>query len=156
MTPDFDEIYLRQEAFANFIGLSARRVSTLTKEGVFELTDEGYAFGKSAQAYIKYLQERANGKGKTTTTAERAKNKKLIAEAERAELELAIKKGEYVEVGEVKEAWVTMVSRFKSKMLALPTKLAASCYGKSKPQIQAEAKAGIREALEELADDESD
>ena len=108
------------------------------------------------QAYIKYLQERANGKGKTTTTAERAKNKKLIAEAERAELELAIKKGEYVEVGEVKEAWVTMVSRFKSKMLALPTKLAASCYGKSKPQIQAEAKAGIREALEELADDESD
>jgi hypothetical protein len=81
-----------------------------------------------------------------------ARTRKVNAEAEIAELELAKVRGELVVAEDVVKAWEDVLGAVKAKMFAVPTKAA--------PVVAAESEAGkcqavledlIREALEELS-----
>ena len=81
-----------------------------------------------------------------------ARTRKVNAEAEIAELELAKVRGDLVVVDDVVQVWAEVVSALKGKLLSIPTKAA--------PVVSAEPDAGIcqailedlvNEALEELS-----
>jgi len=81
-----------------------------------------------------------------------ARTRKMNADAEIAELELAKVRGELVETQKVIDAWVEVLSAMRAKMLSLPSVLApvvandedvASCQDIIEKQVY--------EALEELA-----
>lgn len=85
------------------------------------------------------------------TPYDEARTRKVNAEAEIAELELAKVRGELVVVDDVIKAWETVLMAVKAKMMSVPTKAA--------PVVASEGEAGkcqaviedlVREALEEL------
>jgi hypothetical protein len=84
-------------------------------------------------------------------TYDEARTRKVNAEAEIAELELAKVRGELVVVDDVIKAWESVLMAVKAKMMSVPTKAA--------PVVASEGEAGkcqaviedlVREALEEL------
>jgi hypothetical protein len=81
-----------------------------------------------------------------------ARTRKVNAEAEIAELELAKVRGELVVANDVVQAWDDVLSAMKGKLMSIPTKAA--------PVVSAESEAGVcqkiiedlvNEALEELS-----
>ena len=91
------------------------------------------------------------GNVKIGGTYDEARTRKVNAEAEIAELELAKVRGELVVVDDVIKAWETVLMAVKAKMMSVPTKAA--------PVVASEGEAGkcqaviedlVREALEEL------
>ena len=86
------------------------------------------------------------------TPFDMARTKKMAAEAQIAEIELAKIRGELVPAEDVVNAWNDVLGALKSKLLSIPTKGA--------PILSTESKAGtcqkiledlINEALEELS-----
>jgi hypothetical protein len=86
------------------------------------------------------------------TPYDEARTRKVNAEAEIAELELAKIRGELVVAEDVVKAWEDVLGALKAKLMAIPTKGA--------PVVATESEAGkcqeiledlIREALEELS-----
>jgi len=129
------------------------KVNGKSVDGHEELVEQLRSYKPGESVSIDYIRD---GKSQTTTTAEKLKERKLLAEAEMREIDLEEVKGRLIDVDKVRDVWIHMASNFKSKMTSLPTKIASSCYGRAKPQIQREAQALINQALEELANSEPD
>lgn len=94
----------------------------------------------------------STGGVKLGSSYDEARTRKVNAEAEIAELELAKVRGELVIAEDVVKAWDDVLSALKGKLLSIPTKAA--------PVVSAEPDAGscqkiledlINEALEELS-----
>ena len=94
----------------------------------------------------------STGGVKIGSSYDEARTRKVNAEAEIAELELAKVRGELVVAADVVKAWDDVLSALKGKLLSVPTKAA--------PVVAAETEAGscqkiledlINEALEELS-----
>ena len=104
---------------AQYLDLSERRVRQLRDEGVLEEKAPGlYDLRSSVRRYINYL--RGDEGGKADLNEERAKltKEKRIA----AETENKVRNGElYITVG-----MTTVVMNLRSRLLALPNKLAAN------------------------------
>lgn len=73
------------------------------------------------------------------------------AKAERAELELAHRRGELIEKATIAEAWQDQISKAKTRLMAIPAKARQRIPGLDSVGA-ATLEALIREALEELAD----
>src|SRR5262249_38114272 len=81
-----------------------------------------------------------------------AKNRKLVAQAALAELELAIKQGLAVAIADQTNAWSAMVSAARAKLLALGAKLGPIVDPLSNPAACKETRrAAIYEVLRELS-----
>lgn len=75
------------------------------------------------------------------------------AQADKIELELAIKAGEYVPKSDVESAFIDMATQIKTKLLKIPSSLAPVVIGiKDMYEIQQLIEDQIREAMEALAD----
>ena len=94
----------------------------------------------------------STGGVKLGSSYDEARTRKVNAEAEIAELELAKVRGELVKADDVVQAWDDVLSALKGKLLSIPTKAA--------PVVSAEPEAGscqkiledlINETLEELS-----
>lgn len=94
----------------------------------------------------------STGGVKLGSSYDEARTRKVNAEAEIAELELAKVRGELVVADDVVRAWDDVLSAMKGKLLSIPTKAA--------PVVSAESGAGacqkiledlVNEALEELS-----
>lgn len=83
-----------------------------------------------------------------------ARRRKLAAEAAHAELDLAKRRGELVEIAEVAAAVGDDYTNLRAKLLALPVRLAPQCVGiTNTAEVQATVEKFIHEALEELVSD---
>lgn len=81
-----------------------------------------------------------------------ARTRKVNAEAEIAELQLARARGELALVEDVISAWVDVLSATKAKVMAIPTKTATILATENDPKIiKTELEDHIREALAELS-----
>lgn len=134
---------------AQHLNLSERRVRQLRDEDVIREKRPGlYDLVDTMSRYIKYI-----GAGsKTDLNDERAKLTRAKREA--AEMENRVRKGELMKVGEVEKAYSAMLMNFRSRILALPQKLApavASLDG-DKQQIQDRIQVELEEVLEALSD----
>jgi phage terminase Nu1 subunit (DNA packaging protein) len=149
-----NEMNLATNQLAELLGLSARRIQQLAEEGVIIKAGRGrYKAAESIQNYIRFLQEkeRSANEGEADYFKERALHEK--AKREMAEIELAVIKGEIHRSEDVKVVMNDMIAAFRSKVLALPTKLAPQLAGKTEiPIVKELLNREIREALTELAE----
>ena len=80
-----------------------------------------------------------------------ARTRLVTAQAELAEAELAEKRGELHRASAVVKVWTDNVMNAKTRLLAIPTKIAPELIGQDVQTTQAKLKAAIYEALRELA-----
>lgn len=135
-----------------WIDLTQARVGQLAKKGVFERDNENlYDLRLTILAYIEHLRKHSVEHVNLQMTAAEARNRKLIAEATLAEIEMNLKKGLLCHVADVLPQWERMIVAFKTKLLAMPSKVAPVLYEKkSIAQISDIIKREIIEALNEL------
>ncbi len=140
---------------ADHLDLSVRSVSTLKRAGVFpEAQRAGHDLDAVRVAYIRHLRESAAGRsaayGTLDLTAERARL--AHAQAEKAERENAVAEGDFLPRGEVHTAMTATFMRVRSKLLAMPSKLAPYLVGIETPATaQGILQKEIYRALDELA-----
>lgn len=136
------------EVVAQHLDVTERRVRQLRDEGIIREKRPGlYNLVDAMTRYIKYV----NAGSKVDLNEERAKLTKVKREA--AEMENRARKAELMEVGDVEKAYSTVMMNFRSRILALPQKLApavASMEG-DQQQIQDLIQAELEEALETLS-----
>ena len=85
-------------------------------------------------------------------TYDEARTRKVSAEAEIAELELAKVRGELALVEDVVKAWDDVLAALKAKLLAIPTKISPILASElDAGNIQDQLENQIRECLNELA-----
>ena len=81
-----------------------------------------------------------------------ARRRKLIAEAELAELELQKERGEVVSIEETEKRWTEILGAVRAKILALPTTMAAVSAVESDQKIVKELLTkSVEQALLELS-----
>ncbi|MCZ8520140.1 MULTISPECIES: hypothetical protein [Paenibacillus] len=147
------EMTFTTKQMADVLNLSARRVQQLAEDGVLIKSARGkYKAAESIQNYIKSIQDRGGGgDGEADYFHERALHER--AKREKAELELAVKRGDLHRSEDVEFVMNDMVAAFRSRILALPSKLSPQLIGKMDlAVIQSLLTQEVHEALTELSD----
>lgn len=138
---------------AKHIGVTPKYVNDLINESVIEKRPRGqYDIDECRNAYIKRLRENAAGRaasGELDLVAERARLAKEQADAK--EMDNAIGRGDLVYIEDVAKQFENMLTKVRTKLLALPTKIAPECHASATMlEVQSLIEAGIVEALHEL------
>lgn len=126
----------KADVIAKLFGVSVRRVQQLTQEGIISTIRVGnanrYDLLPTIQRYIKYLQDKANGR-EAKKDADTEKDEKLKvnadarlrdAKARIAELELKELEGKMHRSEDVEAMTVDLVYSIRSMIMALPGRLA--------------------------------
>lgn len=72
-------------------------------------------------------------------------------QANTAEMEDQLKRGELIPAYQVEQAWSDMVASARTRLLALPSRVASACSGKNAEDIEVLARDIITEALLQLS-----
>ena len=133
---------------ALLLGLPERSFFRLVETGVIPKNEDGkYNLGEVIDSYMQNRTAPKNLKAEQTRLT--------AAQADLKELELAELRGELHRGEAVLKVWTENVSNTRSKLLAIPTKLAPKLIGKDLQTTQARLKDAIYEALKELAEYDS-
>lgn len=134
---ELNQQFVRVEVIAHLFGLSVRRITGLTQEGIIRTHKvEGvkgagrqYMLGETIQMYTQYLSEKAYGRSKTNKELD-LKQAKLEAEvalkesqAELHRIKTEIATGDYISREEVTLDYQKFFSTFKRFALSIPTRL---------------------------------
>jgi phage terminase Nu1 subunit (DNA packaging protein) len=146
-------------SLAKLFNLTDVRIQQLAKAGVCVKVAHGrYDLWASIKGYVKYLQERAVGRGveggsddQSDYQKYRAQLYKARASKEAAQAALMVGK---VHDGEIIEkVWGDMIANAKTRIMAIPTKAAGKVQSVLPlPQVEAILREPCLEALRELAD----
>jgi phage terminase Nu1 subunit (DNA packaging protein) len=139
---------------AAHLGVTIKYVQDLIANGTIAKKGRGeYDLDECRQSYISRLRESAAGRanaGDLNLTDERARLAKEQADAK--EMENAITRGELVYIEDVAKRVEVALSNVKTKLLAVPTKVAAeAAAADDAKEVQALIERHIIEALNELA-----
>ncbi len=137
---------------AKLFDLTERRVQQLAAEGVIPRANKGkYELVASVQNYIKYLRERSVGKDSPTNDTHNERQRLLKIQANKLEFEMAVMSKDFLPKEYVKNSFFNIVTRCRSVLLAMPSKLAQEVIGLREP-LEAEKiiKGVVYEALDEL------
>ena len=150
---DVSSMCVSQKWLAEFLGISTRWLQAMTKDGVLQKEASGkYKLGKAVQAYILYKgggSENINANPKELLAE---KIKLTRAKAIKEDLEARLMEGEFLDSDVVEEELRAIFNAFKTKIRAIPTKLAPRILGlTTESQVQAAMKGTIDEALKELS-----
>ena len=140
-----DDTIVTATDLAKLIHLSHQRIRILVDEGVLERGPmDTFRAIDTCQAYVKYLRNqsrRNSGKDRMTN-----------AKAQMAELDLQAREGTLVPMEEVERLLADMVLRFRSRIRAIPSRLAPMCAPETDVRkIHELCETFHDEALEELA-----
>ena len=136
------ELSAREAAL--FLGVSDRTFYRLVEDDFIPRLKEGvYLLKDVIDGYAKSFSE---SKGLTA-----AKIRQANADAELKEIAIAEHKGELVPVPVVMKIYADNISNIRSKLLAIPVKIAPELVGKDLVSMQAKLKHEIYEILKELA-----
>lgn len=138
---------------AKLFNLTERRVQQLAKEGVIPRAERGkYDLVGAVRGYVKYLQERAEGRGVAPQDLHTERARLVKAQADKTEIEVAEMARALIPAERVIAAWEQLVAAFRAKCLALPSRLAPQLAAVNEiREIKDHIGAGVREALEELS-----
>jgi hypothetical protein len=144
------------KTISKLLDLSHRRVQQLVAEGVIPKMERGrYELVPVVRAYIHYLRERNIQAG--VVSLEEVRTRKIKAEAELAEMELAKLRGETINVDAAAIVWGEVLGVAKSRLLSIPAKLAPIVAVEDAPAIcKALIEEQVFEVLDELADELAD
>jgi phage terminase Nu1 subunit (DNA packaging protein) len=139
---------------AKLLDLSERRVQQLSREGVIPKATRGqYDLVGSVRGYVRYLRDQAAKAhaGAPDYAAERARF--IRARADLAEMEADQKRGSVIVAGDVEAAWIAVLALLRTRLLALPDRLAPLVHAEASPAGARDViRNALREALEELAE----
>ncbi|WP_035484883.1 hypothetical protein [Geminicoccus roseus] len=127
----------------------ARRLARVEPAGKNEHGAPVYLLVDAVRPILKIEDDRAPA---ADLNAERTRLTK--AQADKAELELALRRGELLPAEDVVAGWEAAIVRFRSLMMAMPTSLADELSGLNVEATRIILSDRIREALEELANTE--
>lgn len=146
------EIELSRTDMAAVIGVTARRLDQLAKEGKLHKLPNGcFNLIETVQAWIRW--EREKSRGDMPATLAEAKIRLAAAQTEKLELEIGVLTGELHPAASVEAVWSDMIGAFKARIMSIPTKLAPLLVGRRNPnEIQSILKGATNEALQELSE----
>lgn len=156
---DISTVTVSSRVLAGIIGVGSRQVRNLASEGILVRNSHGrYLLMKSLKNYILNLKIAKAGEKVTSDfdeseldlENEKAKHEHLKAMI--TEIKLQLIKGQVHKSEDVGAVITNMFTKFRSKMMALPYKLAPKLAGKTKAEISGILKTEIEFALQELAD----
>ena len=120
------------KTICQILDLTERRVRQLVTDGILPKNSERgrYELIPTVKGYIHWLRDRslygeAKAKSGNVVSLDEARRRKLIAEAELAELELQKERGEVVSIEETEKSWTEVIKDLNS--------------GKFPPKIHAQA-----------------
>ena len=158
-TQNLEEIIVSSKTLEALLGVKDRTIRDLAEKGIIKRDSKGrYLFWESAKGYITALKLANAGKSTQKTDDD---GESLDLDEEKAmhehlkrqitEIKLQLIKGQVHKAEDVEAVMTDMFEKFKSKMTALPSKLAKKLEGKSRTEIQKILKLEIDNALVELA-----
>ena len=150
---------------ADLFGKTTRRIEQLKAEGIIE--GEGrptrYKLVPTIKRYIKYLDDKANGREKKLTIAQqeeeklRAEVKLKKAKAATAELELNELRGKMHRAEDVEAIMTAHVLQVRSMLMALPGKLAVDLAALTTPaEVASKIRQEVNYVLEHLSEADYD
>lgn len=140
--------------FAKLFDLTERRIQQLAKDGVIPKAARGkYPLLGTIKAYIKFLQERSLGSEVSPGDLHVERIRLTKANADKVELEVALLDGSVILASTVEAVQSRFISAFRSKCLAIPTKVSPRLVHLSDlAEIESEVRESIYEALTELSE----
>lgn len=143
------------KTLSRLFNLTERRIQQLAREETIPKADKGkYNLIECVQSYIKFLQDRSNGKHNKDSPDYIAERTRLTkAQADKVELELAVLEQSLIPAALVEEVWSKMIASSKAKLLSVPLKAAQTSLGKTElKEVEDINRTFIYEALEELSE----
>lgn len=141
------------KAVARFLDITERRVRQLRSDGVIaEILPGLYDLLDTNRRYINYLRKRNPESGEAIDyNTERAKL--VRAKRKKEEYELMVRENQLHAAEDIKTVMTNMLVNFKSRLMAIPSKLApVLCKKTDRSEIFSLVKDQIDEALMELSD----
>lgn len=126
---NIEHVTVSSTVLANLFGVSTRRIRQFENEGIIKKVARGkYSLQENIKSYITYIQATSNLKNdeKTDEEVNYDVEHALLEKRkrEKIELELAEMRGEMHKSEDVERVMNDMLSNFRSKLLALPSRLA--------------------------------
>lgn len=156
---DISTVTVSSRVLGEIAGIGERQVRNLADEGIFVRNSHGrYLLMKSLKNYILNLKVAKAGekvasdfeKGELDLEHEKARHEHLKAMI--TEIRLQLIKGQVHKSEDVGAVITNMFTKFRSKMMAVPYKLAPKLEGKNRTETAGILKEEINFALSELAD----
>jgi len=137
---------------AKLFMVSERRVQQLVKMGIVPKNDHGrYELVPAVQGYVRYLQERAQGRPGAPEDYHQEKSRLVKLQADKAQLEVDEICGKLVRADELKREWEEMLGDIKGRLLGIPSKAAPIVSPQTQPgEVLAVLEDLVNEALQEL------
>lgn len=139
-------------------GVSRMRVSQLAAEGVIPKGRDGkFDVLEAYRAYCSFLRKALAARpvpepGAKHGTIVDARRRKITADAEMAELELARERGQLVSIADVEREMTNLIVTTKARMMAVGGRVAPELVGEtSRNLIAAKIEKATKEALVQLA-----
>lgn len=148
-------VNLPYSAIARFTGVPASTIAYWHDRGFVPDSDDMEIIVKAIIDFLrKQLEEKKqenSQKGdKNNYFAE--KTRLTSAQADKVELENAVRQGELFEAQEAERIWSAQIGACRARLLSLPTKLAPELAGITDPiAVQERLRSTIHEALQELS-----
>jgi phage terminase Nu1 subunit (DNA packaging protein) len=136
---------------AGLLRLTERTISDLVRRQVLTKRGRGFRLDEAIGAYAEHVRTRAAGNRPSPAVEARARL--LEIQAQRAEVELAERRGELLVKRDVMAEHVQVFREIRSRLLALPDRLAGRC-GLDRVAV-ALADEEVREVLTELGNPDS-
>jgi phage terminase Nu1 subunit (DNA packaging protein) len=145
---------------ARLFDVTPRHIQRLTADGVLQRARDvdgtelrgRYELLLNVRAYVKYLRTQARLDDASESKYVQLRNQKMAAEAEQAELRLKLFKNTLHRAEDVEFTMTNMLTAFKSRILAIPSRVTRSLIGQRKFQVIYEILyQEIELALQELA-----
>jgi phage terminase Nu1 subunit (DNA packaging protein) len=155
------------EMIAKFLRLSPQRVRQLENEGILHKAKEKktgrplrgwYYLQATVGDYIDYLRSKMAGSDAGQSEYDKAKLRKMLADAERAELELKLFKNQLHTTAAVMFVWSSRIEASRKQLLIVPTRVSPLLVGltdqkKIHSLINDEIESALRRASELRAQD---
>ena len=136
---------------AEHLGIQQATLSRLIKHGIIDKQDRGkYDLDEVRLVYLKHIRNIAgNNNNNLELGAERARLAKEQADAK--EMENAVERGDLVYIDHIVKQFEQQLMKCKTKLLAVPTKVAAEAHAAADVQeVQEIIETSVLEALSEL------
>lgn len=140
------------QELAQILGKTTRWINELSRNGVLIQSGRGrFLLAENVQRYIEHLEKQFADENQIDYAKERALHEAV--KREKAEIELAVMKGQMHRGSDVAAVMNDMVASFRSKVLSLPSKLAPQLVGKKEmPVVLAILTEEMHTALTELSE----
>lgn len=155
---DLSAVTVPAKVMAEVLSVGDRQVRNLAEEGILVRNSHGkYLFLQSIKNYILNLKLAKAGEkigcslDRDNLDLEQEKAKHEHLKSMITEINLQLIKGQVHKSEDVGRVITDMFAKFRSKMLVLPARMAPKLWKKTKEEITGALRAGIEDALKELA-----